>query len=50
MRLFATYSYVRALSADHRQRFLESLADLVDRQFGGVAPNLILTSVYLARS
>jgi len=34
--------------AHHRQR-LESLADLVDRQIGGVAPNLILTSAYLAR-
>jgi hypothetical protein len=50
VKLFASYSYVRALSADRRERFLGSLADLVDRQFGGLAPNLILTSAYLART
>lgn len=50
VRLFATYSYVRALSAERRAQFLESLTNLVDRQFGGLAPNLILTSIYLAHS
>ena len=49
VKLFASYSYIRALSADRRERFLGSLADLVDSQFGGLAPNLILTSMYLAR-
>lgn len=50
VKLFETYSYVRVLSAERRTRFLASLADLVDRQFGGLAPNLILTSAYFARS
>lgn len=46
--LFETYSYVRILSENRQKRFLNDLAELVEREFSGVAPNLILTSLYLA--
>ena len=50
VKLFESYSYVRLLEPARRTSFLRSLASLVDRQFGGTAPNLILTSMYLARA
>ncbi|MGV2495305.1 class I SAM-dependent methyltransferase [Pelagerythrobacter aerophilus] len=46
--LYASYSYIRALPEARRERFLDAIADLVDRRFRGRAPNVVLTSLYLA--
>lgn len=46
--LFESYSYIRALDPDRRARFLDALANLVERSFGGHAPNVTLTALYLA--
>lgn len=50
VKLFQTYSYIRLLEPKRRDIFLQSLAELVDQKFGGNAPNLVLTSMYLART
>jgi len=46
--LYQSYSYIRLLDDDRRARFLDGLADIVETSFGGLAPNLILTPLYLA--
>lgn len=46
--LYNSYSYVRALPADKKSRLIEDIAALVDEHFGGLAPNLVLTPLYLA--
>lgn len=46
--LYKSYSFVRLLGAEHRAKFLEDLAELVERRFGGRAPNLVLTPLYFA--
>lgn len=48
--LYKSYSFVRLLSADRRTRLLEGLADLVEKRFGGRAPNLVLTPLYFAQA
>lgn len=46
--LYKSYSFVRLLPAERRERLLESLAELVEVRFGGRAPNLVLTPLYFA--
>lgn len=47
--LYKSYSFVRVLPPDRRALLLDSLADLVEKRFGGRAPNLVLTPLYLAK-
>lgn len=46
--LYKSYSFVRVLPTDRRERFLDDLAELVERRFGGRACNLVLTALYFA--
>ncbi|WP_299427434.1 trans-aconitate 2-methyltransferase [Sphingomonas bacterium] len=46
--LYASYSFVRALPDDRRGSLLAAIGDLVDRDFGGLAPNVVLTALYFA--
>jgi SAM-dependent methyltransferase len=46
--LYQSYSYVRVLSDDKKTRLLEDIAILVEENFGGLAPNLVLTPLYYA--
>ena len=48
--LYQSYSYIRMLPAEQRQKFLARLEALVNRDFGGLAPNTVLTTCYSARS
>jgi SAM-dependent methyltransferase len=47
--LYQSYSFVRLLSPERRNKFLEELGELVERRFGGRAPNLVLTPLYFAK-
>ncbi|MBS0478006.1 MAG: class I SAM-dependent methyltransferase [Proteobacteria bacterium] len=47
--LYASYSFVRALPDDRRNALLDALGDLVERDFGGAAPNVVLSALYLGR-
>lgn len=46
--LYASYSYVRVLPDETKTRLLEGIAEIVERNFGGRAPNLVLTPLYFA--
>jgi SAM-dependent methyltransferase len=46
--LYASYSFVRALPAAQSAALLDRLADLVERDFKGHAPNVILSVAYSA--
>lgn len=46
--LYKSYSFVRVLSAERKAKLLEDLAELIERRFGGRAPNLVLTPLYFA--
>ena len=46
--LYQSYSYVRVLPADQKNRLIESIAEIVENRFGGLAPNLVLTPLYFA--
>lgn len=46
--LFGSYSYVRVLPHERRTRLLEAIAEIVEKSFGGKAPNLVLTPLYFA--
>jgi SAM-dependent methyltransferase len=48
-RLYATYSNVTALPAEERERLLDGLAEVAERQFGGVVERNLTTSIYTAR-
>lgn len=48
--LYASYSFVRALSDARRERLLDAIAMIVERDFAGLAPNVVLTPLYVARS
>jgi SAM-dependent methyltransferase len=48
--LYASFSFVRALPDAERAALLDMIAGLVDRDFGGRAPNVVLTPLYLARA
>jgi len=47
--LYASYSFVRALNDDAQTELLACIRDLVKVQFGGLAPNVVLTACYSAR-
>jgi SAM-dependent methyltransferase len=47
--LYASYSFIRALPGERRVPLLDSIADLVEREFGGRASNVVLTPLYTAR-
>lgn len=46
--LYKSYSFVRVLAHDRRALLLDSLCELVEKRFGGRAPNLVLTPLYFA--
>ncbi|NNM78543.1 class I SAM-dependent methyltransferase [Sphingomonas sp. ID1715] len=46
--LYASYSYVRALPERRRGELLDAISNLVDREFGGRAPNVVITTAYSA--
>lgn len=48
--LYASYSFVRALPAARRATFLTEVEMLVESRFGGIAPNIVLTPLYIARA
>lgn len=46
--LYASYSFVRTLPPGDRDDLLCGIGKLVDEQFGGSAPNVVLSAVYSA--
>ena len=46
--LYQSYSYVRVLPHEQQSRLIESIAEVVESRFGGLAPNLVLTPLYFA--
>jgi SAM-dependent methyltransferase len=48
--LYATYSFVRKLESADRERLLDRIGELVECTFGGRAPNVVLTPLYMATS
>lgn len=46
--LYRSYSYVRLLSDERRDRLLDGIAHIVEREFGGQVPNIVLTASYSA--
>jgi SAM-dependent methyltransferase len=46
--LYASYSYVRALPEAERRSLLDRIGHMVEREFGGAAPNVVLTALYIA--
>ena len=49
-RLYATYSNVSALPPAERERLLDGLTDIAERQFGGKVERNLTTAIYTARS
>lgn len=47
-RLYASYSYVRALPENARSELLRKIADLARIEFGSRVPNVVLSQLYLA--
>jgi len=47
-RLYATYSNITVLPADERERVLDDLADIAEREFGGSVTRNAATSIYIA--
>lgn len=47
--LYASFSFVRALAKQERLTLLDEIGRLVEDEFGGRAPNIVLTPLYLAR-
>ena len=47
--LYASYSFVRALPPQQRTDLLACIEDLAETRFGGQAPNVVLTPLYIAR-
>lgn len=48
--LYASFSFVRLLPSDLRRRLLSRIVEIVEKDFGGLAPNLVLTPLYIAKS
>jgi hypothetical protein len=48
-RLYATYSNITALPPDERERVLDGLAEIAEREFGGAVTRNMTTSIYTAR-
>lgn len=46
--LYQSYSFIRVLPADRKAHLLDHLAELVEKRFGGRAPNIVLTALYIA--
>ncbi len=46
--LYASYSYVRALPEGQREALLDAISQLVERDFAGSAPNVVLSALYRA--
>ena len=47
-RLYATYSNITILPVDERERVLDGLADVAEREFGGTVSRNATTSIYTA--
>ena len=47
--LYQSYSYVRVLPEDEKNRLIDDIAEIVESRFGGLAPNLVLTPLYHAK-
>jgi SAM-dependent methyltransferase len=47
-RLYATYSNITVLPVDERERVLDGLAEVAEREFGGVVTRNMTTSIYTA--
>jgi len=47
--LYRTFSSVRSLTYERRERLLEGLASVADREFGGEVDRVFLTAFYMAR-
>lgn len=48
-RLYATYSNITALPLAERERLLDGLAEIAEREFGGVVSRNMTTSIYTAK-
>jgi SAM-dependent methyltransferase len=48
--LYETFSFIRVLPADDRAATLDLISELVHGEFAGLAPNVVLTPLYLARA
>jgi len=48
--LYSSHSWVRALAPDRREALLAALERIVEEDFGGSAPNIVLTPLYVARA
>ena len=46
--LYASFSLVRQLAPDRRAALLDAIASVVRDRFGGVAPSVVLSPIYLA--
>jgi hypothetical protein len=47
--LYSTFSPIRVLDEDSRERLLDEIAEIAERDFGGKVSRKLTTSVYLAR-
>jgi hypothetical protein len=47
--LYATFSEIRRLPSDERNRLLDELARIADKQFNGKIEKPIVTPIYLAQ-
>lgn len=47
--LYASYSYVRALPEGQRNALLDAITQLVERDFAGSVPNVVLSALYTGR-
>ena len=47
--LFQSYSYVRVLPEDEKNRLIDDITEIVESRFNGLAPNLVLTPLYYAK-
>lgn len=48
-RLYSSYSFVRALPEPESEALLNSISNLVETRYGGLAPNTVFTPLYLGR-
>ncbi len=46
--LYASFSLALTLPEERRKALLDAIGDMVDRDFGGAAPNVVLTALYFA--
>jgi SAM-dependent methyltransferase len=46
--LYASYSFIRVVTEPEQTELLDAIAAIVERDFGGRAPNLVLTACYSA--